>query len=322
MPTDRSLASLAAVGAGAILALQSRTNGSLAQYLGTLPAALTSFGSGLLVLSLALGSSGFRQHVGRIAVAVRSGSLPPWQLFGGVAGGLFVGTQAYAVPLVGVATFLVAVVGGQMVSAVVVDHRGIGPAGPVAVSAGRAASAAVAVAGVAITASSTPAGRPLVMLPVLCAFLVGLAATVQAATNGRVTMASRDPFATAWLNFSTGSATVLLLTGVVALTGAGLGAAAVGTAGPVAAPVPAWLWTGGLQGIAAIALSAWAMQHTGVLAFGLSMVTGQLATALVLDASLAATRSRVTAQALAGVLVVVAAAVWSARSARSLDSAP
>ncbi|MGI8948966.1 MAG: DMT family transporter [Ornithinimicrobium sp.] len=304
------LALAAAFATGALLALQSRLNGRLAETVGGFPAAWVSFGSGLLILSVLLVRAEHRSRLGRVWVAVRSGRLRWWQVLGGVSGGLLVGTQTYAVPLVGVAAFLIATIGGQALSALLVDRQGLGPAPAVPLSGVRIAAAITAVAGVAIaaTAGGGSGGRAtLGLVPVLLAFGVGMLLAVQQAFNGRVNTVTGAPTATAWLNFATGSATLVLVGTVpVALSG-----------GPERWDAPAWAWWGGLCGVVFIALTAWAVQHLGVLLFGLVTITSQMATALVLDLGNPATRDQVGAQMLTGVAITVLAAGAAAAAAQS-----
>ena len=115
--------------AGALLSVQARMNGELSHVWGRgLDAAIWSFGSGLLILSLlALVITPIRTGAGRLRQGLRAGEIPLWQCLGGVIGGLYVFAQAYSVPLIGVALFTIATVGGQTASAVVVDRLGIGP---------------------------------------------------------------------------------------------------------------------------------------------------------------------------------------------------
>lgn len=310
MPTESSrsahLALLAAFVCGALVAVQSRMNGELAESVGGFPAAWFSFGTGLLLLSLLLVSREQRVRLGRVPAALRSGRLRRWQLLGGVAGGLFVGMQTYAVPLVGVAAFLIAAIGGQTVSALVVDRFGLGPAPAQALLPARVAAASVAVVGVAIasTAGGAEASPPL--LPVVLGFVVGMGIAVQQATNAQVTTVTGAVAPTAWLNFLTGT-TTLLLVGVVPVWRAGWPSGW--------GSVPSWAWWGGLCGVAFIGLAAWAVQHSGVLLFGLVTITSQLAVALVLDLLDPATRDRVGLQMLLGIAVTVVAAVGVARAA-------
>lgn len=286
------------------MATQSRLNGRLAEQLGSFPAAWFSFGSGLALLSLCLFWPRYRRRLGRVGAALRSGRLRPWQVLGGFGGGLLVGTQTFAVPLVGVASFVIAIIGGQTVSALLVDRYGLGSAPPQAVSPLRLAAAALAVVGVAIAVTSAYDGR-LLWIPVLLAFLVGMGTAVQQAINGRVNGVTGDPIATAWINFLTGTA-LLLVIGFWPVMQSGL---------PASWAAPWWAWWGGLCGVTFIALAAWAVQHSGVLLFGLVTITSQMLVALLLDYSLEATRHRVNGQMVTGVVITVIAAVWAGLAA-------
>lgn len=300
-PRALELALVAALACGAILAVQSRVNGELGTHVGALQAAWVSFGSGLLALSLLWLSRRFRAAFATVWRALREGRLASWQLCGGVAGGLLVATQTYAVPLVGVATFLIAIVGGQMVSALVVDRLGLGPSLPERVTPGRVAASVLAVLGV-LTAVGPALGAGLAWLPVLLAFLVGMGTAVQQATNALMTATSGDSAVTAFLNFATGLA-VLVLIGAWTVLPGGV---------PDVSGTPWWAWTGGPMGGIFIILAAWAVMHSGVLLFGLVTVTSQLGTGVLLDLVEPATRAQVGPQMLLGVLLTVIAAVAAA----------
>ena len=123
---------LAVVGGAGVIALQSRINGSLADHVASgYLAAVVSFGSGLILLSLALLiSRRSRRGMHRLAAALRTRALRPWQVLGGAAGGFFVAGQGLTVGVLGVATFfIVAFVTGQSLGSVVVDRLGPGPGG-------------------------------------------------------------------------------------------------------------------------------------------------------------------------------------------------
>lgn len=301
----------AALATGALLAVQSRLNGRLAETVGSLPAAWVSFGSGLLLLSLLLLRAEQRSRLARVPAALRSGQLRWWQVLGGVSGGLLVATQTYAVPLVGVAAFLIATIGGATLSALLVDKHGLGPAPAQPLSFVRIVAALGAVLGVGIAATAGDGGPGRSLLPVALAFAIGMGLAVQQAVNGRVNTVTRAPTVTAWLNFATGSATLVLI-GTVPLALAGW---------PDQWAVPWWAWWGGVCGVVFIALTAWAVQHTGVLLFGLVTITGQMTTAVLLDLGNPATRDHVGAQMLGGVALTVvaagAAAVASSRERRT-----
>lgn len=304
------LALLGSLLAGVLGSVQGRMNGELSRRTGEpVEAAVWSFGSGLLVLTVVvLTVPAVRAGLGAVVAAVRSGRLRWWQGIGGLAGGLYVAVQSYAVPLVGVALFSVAVVAGQVGNALVVDRFGIGPGGPTPVAPGRVAAAGLAVVGVALSVSGRLDGSGLVLLPVLLALAAGAGAAAQAGVNGRVNHVSRHVLSTTWLNFTMGTA----MLGVVA---AGRWAAG-GLHPSVPHDVPWWAWLGGLCGIAFIGTAAWAVRHLGVLLFSLAVVTGQLTAAVVLDLLDPATRPDVGVPVLAGVGVTLVAAVLAARYAR------
>lgn len=289
--------------AGALLAVQARMNGELATVSGRgLDAALWSFGSGLVVLCLLLlVSPSMRQGIRNLRQGLRDGQLRLWQCIGGFLGGLYVFSQAYAVSLVGVALFTIAVVGAQTVGGLVVDRAGIGPAGVVPVSWGRVGSALLAVVGVVVAVGDRVNGDgSTVVLPIVFAVLAGLLITVQQGINGRVTVAAGSPMTATWLNFTLG--TVLLV--VLAAP-----AAAVGQFGrPLRFDAPWWAWFGGLLGIVVVALSTAAVRHLGVLLVLLCMLAGQLVASVTLDAVDVRTRSHITPVVLGGLLVTVVAA--------------
>lgn len=313
---DQRLALLAALACGVILAVQSRLNGELGTQVGAMPAAWISFGTGLLAISLLWLTRRFRCAARTLRRALRGHRLAPWQLLGGIAGGLLVASQTYAVPLVGVATFLIALVGGQTVNALLVDRLGLGPAAPQPITPARLAASGLAVVGVVIAVSPGMREGGFVLLPVLLAFLVGMGTAVQQATNAQVTVASGDASVTAFINFSVGMLTLLVIGSWSVLPGGW----------PDPAGVPWWAWWGGVIGVIFLVLAAWAVVHTGVLLFGLVTITSQMGTGVVLDLLDPAARERVGAQMLLGIGLTVVAAVWAAlarartrRLARSLE---
>lgn len=52
-------------------------------------------------------------------------SVPKWQLIGGILGAFFVIVQVLVVPKIGVSTTLLAVIVGQIILSVVIDHFGL-----------------------------------------------------------------------------------------------------------------------------------------------------------------------------------------------------
>lgn len=309
---DRAFAGalVVAVISGSVVALQSRSNGELADALGAFPAAGVSFATGLAALSALLVVPAFHHALRAVPTAIRGHALSWWQVLGGVGGGLLVSTQTYAVPRVGVAAFLIAVVAGQSVSALVVDRQGWGPGAPIPFGTLRVLGALTAILGVAVAATASPGANhgAFPVLPLLLAFGVGLGGSVQYALNGQVTTITRNALATAWINFTVGTCTVVV---------AAAAATALGhVRWPESWDAPWWAWLGGLFGVVFIAGAAWAVQHTGVLVYALVAVTSQIGVGLALDLSNPAASDRIGPQFLIGVTLTVLGATGAGAAAR------
>ncbi|WP_460466205.1 DMT family transporter [Calidifontibacter terrae] len=121
-------------------------------------------------------------------------------------------------------------------------------------------------------------------------------------------MANRSPMATTWQNFLVGTVTLVVVSVGVRT------AAPNGWTWP--SGTPWWAWTGGLLGIAFIALTAWAVRIVGVLVFGLTSVAGQLLAALGLDLLDPSARPDVGVQLVAGLLITLVAALAAAAANR------
>lgn len=268
------------------MAIQSRANGTLTETTGSMLSAWFSFGSGFAILTVLLVSPAIRRHLGRVRTAWRTGDLRWWQVIGGIFGGLLVATQAYAVPHVGVALFIVALVGGQLGSALLVDRFGLGPGGKLPITPGRVVAALVALAGVGVAVGGRLGDNGVALLPVLLTVAVGIGTAVQQALNGQVTRVTRDGLATAWINFLLGCSVLLLIGAVPVFT-----SPAPWTSG---APTPPWwAWIGGICGVVFIAVLGWAAQHAGILELGLAMIAGQVILGLAIDALMPATRDQI-----------------------------
>lgn len=105
---------------GMMIAAQGAINGRLSGALGgPLQAALISFSVGwmaLLILNIALGN--------RFPLVTAAGHLPWWVWIGGLLGAVMVASSATAVPRIGVAAWVSAVIAGQLFAAVLYDHIG------------------------------------------------------------------------------------------------------------------------------------------------------------------------------------------------------
>lgn len=268
---------VAAFAVGAMTALQARINGQLSVEMGdALEAGVVSFGSGLLILAVMVLSVGrLRRGLARVPAALRAGQLAWWQVLGGLFGGFFVGVQATAVPVVGVAVFTVAVVAGQSANSLVVDRVGLGPAGRQAISTRRVGAAVLAIVAVVIAVANRFGTAGFSAVVVTFAVLAGVGVAVQQAVNGRVALASREPMIATFVNFVGGTSALVI--GMV------LGWLARGD-GPSALPSgPWWIYLGGALGVVFIGLASWVVSIVGVLLLALLSIAGQLSAALTLD---------------------------------------
>ncbi|MFF0345608.1 DMT family transporter [Kribbella sp. NPDC004875] len=302
----------AAFGIGMLVAIQSRLNGELGGLLGDgIPAALISFGSGLLILLIATAVvPPVRRGLGRVWHAIRTpmrgyGGLRWWQCLGGVAGAFLVATQSITVSVIGVAVFLVAGVAGQAISSLVVDRLGFGPAGPQPLTAVRVLGALIALVAVGLAVSeqlSHPDGLLLAVLPALA----GVGTAVQQAINGRVARtASTDAYgavAAGVVNFLVGFAALLIVFLVdLALRGA-----------PRHLPSEPWLYLGGACGVIFISAAAAVVRVVGVFVLGLGTIAGQLIASLVIDMFLPVADKPITTTVVAGTLLALVAVIVAA----------
>ena len=273
-PIRLALLLLAAFGTGVLVALQSRINGQLGSQLGDgFLAALISFGSGFVILAIAsLFWRPGRRGIVRVASAVSTRRIPWWFVVGGSAGALFVLGQSLVVGVVGVALFTVGVVAGQTISSLLIDRHGLGSMGAKAVTPQRVVGAGLALAAVALAASSElRPGIPLWVL--LVPFAAGLGVGWQQAVNGQVKAIAQSAFTATFGNFAVGAA--LLLVAAVIHT--------VIVGWPSQFPSSPWLYLGGSVGTIFIAGQAAIVRSTGVLLMGLAVLSGQLVTAVLFD---------------------------------------
>ncbi len=288
---------------GVMATLQSKINGTLADRVGHGPragiaAALVSFGSGLLLLTaLLVLLPAWRRDLARLRGSLASGGLARWQTLGGLAGASLVASQGLSVGTIGVALFVVAVVAGQTSSALAVDHYGLGPAGPTAVTGGRVAGAGLAVVAVVVSGADSFAGGGLVLVLALLPLLAGGATAVQQAINAQVARVS-SPWVATWNNFLVGTTGLFVVFLATLLLPGGLDGL----------PGEWWLYTGGAIGVCFIAGAALFVRMVGVLMFGLATVAGQVLAAVVVD--LVTEPDQVTVRTyVAAVLTVVGVAV-------------
>ncbi|MFT4299782.1 MAG: DMT family transporter [Aeromicrobium sp.] len=293
---------------GALVALQSRVNGALADEIGTglraaALAAVVSFGCGLAIITaFVVSTPAGRRSLRRLTHARHIGRLRWYETLGGLGGAFFVASQGLAVGTVGLALFIVAFTAGQSLSSLVVDHTGLGPGNAQPASAGRIVAASCAIAAVLLkSVDRLDAGATWTTVGLaLVAFGAGTAQAVQQALNGRVSRAAGAP-ATTWNNFIVGTTALLALLAVSFLADGHV----------KRLPDAGWHYLGGLLGIGFIVIAAIAVRTYGVLVLGLCMIAGQVVTAEIIDIADPAVRTGPLgllggAVALAGALTALA----------------
>ncbi|MBZ0156414.1 MAG: DMT family transporter [Alphaproteobacteria bacterium] len=126
--------------AGIAAAVQPSINGRLARKVGVIESSFISFTVGaavLLALVLLAGRGGLKGI----------GEATWWELTGGVLGAFFVSMSIVAVPRIGTAATMAAVIAGQLITGLLIDHFGLFGFRPLPFDAKRAAGAVLLFAG-------------------------------------------------------------------------------------------------------------------------------------------------------------------------------
>jgi len=302
-PVSRTTPALvAAVVAGACVAVQQRVNGGFTDQVGeALVTALVSFGSGLMVAGAVVAG---RPAARRAVAAVRS--VPLWSRLGGLGGATLVGVGAAAEPKIGVALLTVGLVAGQTSGGILVDRAGVGPAERQALTLPRVGGALLCLVavGVSVLGKAARDASPLLLaLVVLAGFLVAL----QQALNGRVRAATGDASVATLVNFVAGG-TALVVVLVLRLLVGPL------HLGHWPGPGQWYLYAGGPLGAAFVAVAAVVVRQLGVLRLGVAVIAGQLLGAVVLDAAVPQGDNRLALATLTGAaLTLVAVALTGVR---------
>lgn len=261
---------------GILIAAQSRVNGGLSAALGnSTEAAVYSFGSGFLLLNvIALANPRVRAGVRRIFAGVRSGALPAWRLSAGAMGGIFVAIQTFTVPIIGVALLSVVMIAGQTAASLIVDRVGITGGGKQPITTRRVLAAIITIIAVLVAVWQEIRLANISVVPIIIVFLGGFMIGVQRALNGQINDISGQSFSTTWLNFFTGTSTLLLLLVINTIRGQEI----VGLPSS-----PWWIYWGGTIGVLYIASSSVIVAKIGVLSFTLFATGGQLIGSLIFD---------------------------------------
>ena len=262
---------------GVMIALQARANGELSHRINNgLEAALVSFGSGLIIISvIAIFHPAIKEGIKNLRGAVSRKEIAQWKLLAGALGGTFVAIQTNIVPLIGVAIYSVASIAGQTAISLIVDRIGLTGGGKKLISGRRVAAAVLTVLAVFVSVLDRIDAKNLSLIAVLLGTIAGAVVGVQRALNGQINEYSHQSFTTSLLNFITGTTFLVILI----LVGVALGKNEL-------SPLPAgpwWIYTGGVIGVIYIAFTSTIVQHLGVLTFTLFSVGGQLVGSLIID---------------------------------------
>lgn len=257
--------------------MQARANGELSLRMGNpIEAALVSFGSGLLIISLiSIFTPSIRNGMKNLKGAVSRREIPAWTLFAGMLGGGFVAVQTQIVPIIGVAIYSVASIAGQTAASLIVDRIGLTGGGKKQITVRRVAAAGVTVFAVLVSVLDRMEAQNLSLFAVIFGCFAGAIVGVQRALNGQINESTHQSFATSWLNFIMGTTFLFLFLAIGVL---------INRAEIVALPSgPWWMYLGGTIGVIYIAFTSTIVQHLGVLTFTLISVGGQLVGSLLID---------------------------------------
>ena len=267
---------LAAI-SGMMIALQARANGELSLRIGNpIEAALVSFGSGLIVISvISAFNPAIKSGIRNLRSAVKRKEIPIWTLFAGMLGGSFVAVQTQIVPIIGVAIYSVASIAGQTAASLLVDRIGMTGGGKKKITGRRVAAAGVTVIAVLISVLDRIEANNLSLMAVVFGLFAGSIVGVQRAMNGQINESTKQSFTTSLLNFIMGTTFLVIFLAVGML---------INRAEMVSLPAgPWWMYTGGTIGVIYIAFTSTIVQHLGVLTFTLISVGGQLVGSLLID---------------------------------------
>jgi transporter family-2 protein len=260
-------------------ALQSRVNGAASDYIDhPVVAAMMSVGGGFVLSALIVVSRRDSRVAARNFLTFAGyQELRPWHYFAGFGGGIFILGQALVVPGFGVSVYIIAVVAGQTLASLAVDHYGLGPAGKKSVTLLRVLAALFATVGVVMSAFGRGDLPTVAVAAVSFGLAAGAATAVQYALNGRIAGATGSSMLTSALNFFMG----FMLLGAVLVVATLLGVWEL--AAPPSILERPELWLGGPLGMLFIASAAIFVGRLGVLLFAVVSVLGQLAGAILLD---------------------------------------
>ncbi|MET4639277.1 DMT family transporter [Mycetocola sp. 2940] len=300
-------ATLAALLAGAGVAVQTSVNGHASVAVGSpVLATAVNHGSALalsLIVALAMGALPRASR----SMRLRRSELRWWWFLGGLMGFVAVLAIITVTPTVGVVAVAVAVTLGQLLGSVMADSWNLGPGGRRSLTPLRAIGLAIAVVAVVVGAMGRFDLGNAVVIPVVV--VAGVIIALQQAWNGWLVVVSGEFAAMSVLNFATSG----LFVGIALLISH--------LVDPIDfAALPLWAPVGGAIGAVIGVVTAVSVRTVGVLTVMLCIAAGQAVAAIVLDLvnpvdSLGLTPTSIAGAALA-VLAVALAGVGALSAAR------
>lgn len=289
---------------GALLTTQAAANVQLNGALGNPAAAAAlqlTLAGGLLVIVAAA--------TGELSALTSAGSVPGWQLLGGLGSALYIGAGIVLFPRLGALTSMGLFITGQLAGSVVLDGFGLlgleqrTPSVPVALGTLAVGYGIAAIVRTGRQAGSRPGAKRLTMLYAL-GLVAGAALPVQAAVNARLRTGLDAPFGAAAVSFGVALAAMIVVLAVVLAAGA-----------PRPRPaglrrMPWWGWAGGVIGAGYVTTTLVAVGEIGAAPTVALTVAGQQLASAVADhrGLLRLPRRPLTVTRLTGVTTLVAGA--------------
>lgn len=290
------LMSALAILGGVFFAIQGPVNTALGTKTSIFQASLFSFLGGTIfsgILVLILGDSGMNKII----------EAKFWQLIGGTYGAVSVCVTVAAIPILGAALALTALMAGQLLAGIVIDYFGLLDSSKVIVTGMRFAGIAAATIGIFViyfgskksdTEEKNRDSKRIIV--VIAELLAGMLSAMQSPTNASLARIIGNWEGT-FVSFIAGSI-VLLPVALFADKGKFLKMRGVG--------IKPWMMTGGFYGVTGIFLSLLTITRLGAALQVACIMIGQLSCGLIIDTFglLHTTRVKINLLRIAGIAMI------------------
>ncbi len=303
------VSTVAAIVAGASVAVQTSVNGHVSVLVGSpILATAINHGSALLVGLLVALAIGALPRAWR-SIRARRAEVKWWWFLGGLMGFAAVFCIILATPQVGVVTVAVAITLGQLAGSVIADSSGIGPGGRRRLTTLRILGLGVALVAIVVGAFGHFGSGNLWLIPLIV--VAGVVIAIQQAANG-------------WIVVVTGGEWAAMTVVNFVVSGIAVGTALViqvAVAPPDFSAVPWWAPIGGIVGAAVGVVIAITVRTIGVLSSMLCIAAGQSVSSILADLLFPIDSVGITAGSVVGatlaVVAVALAGLGSVRRARA-----